>query len=84
MAEPNDLPCCDPVSPENVNRWFDYWLLKEQRETSRAGSMCETIERLRKCALEGTRKAKRNKKQMRALVAKKLREVAEEMEREDE
>lgn len=63
------LLCCDEVDDAIINRWFDYWELQEERNQSRRPywDKAETINKIRRVALAGASKARRNNKAISVL-----------------
>jgi hypothetical protein len=64
----------EPMSANSVNNWFDHW---KSRSPDRNH---ESIDKLRKLALYGASKARRNKAVLCKAVVAELRQIADAVE----
>lgn len=66
--------CCDDIDSIIINRWFEYW---EHQDTKRGGRCVETIRKIRRVAMAGAKKGRRNNAAVAEVVAGILNGMAE-------
>jgi len=70
--------CVDLADTNTINEWFDYWVRKDKRSDGRY-DLSETINKIRRLALLGASKAKRNKKAVTKVAADMLQRMADDL-----
>lgn len=77
-GDSSDVPpiCCDDIDPIIIGRWFDYW---EHQDSKKSGRCGETIRKIRRVALAGARKSRRNNAAVAEVVAGILQGLAEDL-----
>lgn len=73
--------CVDEVDASIINRWFDYWIVQDQRshEGRTTYSKEKTINRIRRIAMAGASKARRNNKAVAEVAADVLESMAKDL-----
>lgn len=73
-----DLPICgDELDDDTINRWFAYW---EYQCTKKGSGRCvETIRKIRRLALAGAKKGRRNNAAVADVLADVLAGMAQDV-----
>jgi len=72
--------CCDVIDDSTINRWFDYWVVQDKKHAARPHHVKEEfINRIRRLALAGASKARKNNKAVATVLAIVLDQMARDL-----